>query len=122
MQSQQSSNFDTPLLVRLATLEQQLKQVQELLKQLQDQQRLYVSEREYNIQLQGIQGSVSRIERDVVDMKSKLEAQEKEFRDRDENQKSALASAQFRIVMGVLTFVAGIVSALIIFYITHFKF
>lgn len=122
MQSQQSSNFDTPLLVRLATLEQQLKQVQELLKQLQDQQRLYVSEREYNIQLQGIQGSVSRIERDVVDMKSKLEAQEKEFRDRDDQQKSALASAQFRIVMGVLTFVAGIVSALIIFYITHFKF
>ena len=122
MQSQQSSNFDTPLLVRLATLEQQLKQVQEILKQLQDQQRLYVSEREYNIQLQGIQGSVSRIERDVVDMKSKLEAQEKEFRDRDDQQKSALASAQFRIVMGVLTFVAGIVSALIIFYITHFKF
>lgn len=119
---QQPQSFDTSMLIRLTTLEQQIKVVQDQLKQLQDQQRSYVPEREYNIQLQNIQASVSRIERDVLDMKSKLEAQEKEFRERDEQQKSALASSQLRLVIAVLTFIGGIVSALIIFYVTHIHF
>ncbi|HEY4386771.1 MAG TPA: hypothetical protein VGN34_20125, partial [Ktedonobacteraceae bacterium] len=85
---QQESNV---MSFRLITLEQQLQQVQEQLKS-------YVPQRENELQLQGIQQTVSRIERDAVEVKIRLERQKKETRSHEEIQRTSQAALQIRVL------------------------
>jgi len=101
------------LLYRMTALEQQIKQLQEQLKS-------YVPARENDLQLLNIQTTVSRIERDVVDMKSKQEGMERETRIKDEQQRETQSALQIRFLVSIVSFVVLIVGGIITGYITHF--
>jgi hypothetical protein len=114
------------LTTRVQLLEQQIKMLQELLKSLQDQLKSYVPQPVYELQLQNIQSTVSRIERDVIDVRAKLDVAEKErlqrdeqARLRDEEQSKAQDKFQIKvlwaIVGGVITIAGGVFAA----YATH---
>jgi hypothetical protein len=113
MTPQEPQQDASTMLYRLNFLEQQFKQ-------LHDQLNAYVPVREHDLQLQNIQTTVSRIERDVVDMKVKQEAMEKESRERDERQRESQAAIQIRVLIGFASVVVTIVAGIITGYITHF--
>ena len=101
------------LLYRIADIEQKLKQLQEQLK-------TYVPVSEHALQLQNIQATVARIERDVIEIKSKQETMEKEARERDDQQREAQSALQIRVLVSIVTGVVVIVGSIITGYITHF--
>jgi hypothetical protein len=101
------------MMYRLASLEQQIKQLQEQLK-------LYVPAGEHTLQLQNIQTTVARIERDVIEIKAKQGETEKEVRERDEKQREAQSALQIRFLISVVSFVVLIVGGVVTGYITHF--
>ncbi|HTK08204.1 MAG TPA: hypothetical protein VL485_13615 [Ktedonobacteraceae bacterium] len=104
---------ESVILLRISNVEQQLKLLQEQLKS-------YVPMRENELQLQSIQGTVSRIEHDVIDVKLRVESQEKETREHEEEQRESQAALQIKVLWGVVSLV--IVSGATIFtgYILHF--
>ena len=108
------------ILFRVDGVEKEIKDVQEKLK-------TYVPAKENDLQLQNIQNIVSRVERDVIDIKTrvevikdKMETQDKELRARDEKTKEEQSKSQIRgllfIVSSIITVGAGIVIAIF----THF--
>lgn len=101
------------MLYRITALEEQIKRLQEQLK-------FYVPARENELQLQNIQNSVTRIERDVIDMKAKQQALEKEARDREEQQQKEQASLQIKTLIGIVGFVITVIGGVITAYLTHF--
>lgn len=101
------------MMYRLTSLEQQIKQLQEQLK-------LYVPAGEHTLQLQNIQTTVARIERDVIEIKTKQGETDKEVRERDEKQREAQAALQIRFLISVVSFVVLIVGGVITGYVTHF--
>ncbi len=111
-EEQQPQNVSM-MLYRITLLEQQLHQVQ-------DQLKAYVPAKENELQLQNIQTSVARIERDVIDMKSKQEALEKESRLRDENQKLSQANLQIRAMWAIISAIILAATGVFVGYVTHF--
>lgn len=119
------------MLYMIKTIEQQLAHVQEQLKS-------YVPIRENEIQLRNIQDTVSRIERDVLTMRTKQETMEREARDSAEKQRlaqdaiekeartsaekqrAALATLQIRVLMSFAGAVVTIITLVIAGFITHF--
>jgi type III secretory pathway lipoprotein EscJ len=100
------------MLYMIKTLEQQLQHVQ-------DQLKSFVPIRENDIQLQNVQATVSRIERDVIAMKSKQETMEKEARDAVEKQRASQAALQIRFLLGFASVVVTIVGGVVTGFITH---
>lgn len=101
--------------------------VEKKIKDVQDQLKSYVSVKENELQLQNIQSTVSRIERDVVDIrtrlemiKEKIETQERESRKRDEAQTESQAKLQIRLLYGIVAFVLTVVSGFLVAYFNHF--
>src|SRR6266700_2629629 len=101
------------MLYMIKSLEQQLTHVQEQLKS-------YVPISLNDLQLQNIQTTVSRIERDVVAMKAKQEAMEKDAREAadkqreaTEKQRASLAALQIRFLLGFAGVVVTIISTVI---------
>jgi cation transport ATPase len=120
MMAPQEQPDSATMLYMIKTVEQQLAHIQEQLK-------LYVSIRENDLQLQNIQATVSRTERDVVAMKAKQEAMEKEAREAaekqreaTEKQRAALAALQIRFLLGFASAVITIITLVIVAFITHF--
>lgn len=114
----QVSNMDqthevTALLYRIQALEQQVKHLQEQLK-------AYVPVRENELQLQNIQNSVSRIERDVIAIRTKQEELEKDGQKRDEAQQMSQASLQIKVLWGIVSSLIFVGTSIFIGYITHF--
>lgn len=100
------------MLYRITALEEQIKRLQEQLK-------AYVPARENDLQLQSIQSSVARIERDVIDMKAKQQQMEKEAREQIEHQQQEQAKIQIRVLVGIVGFIITIVGSVLTFYLTH---
>ncbi len=100
------------MLYMIKSLEQQLTHVQEQLKS-------YVPISLNDLQLQNIQTTVSRIERDVVAMKAKQEAMEKDAREAADKQRASLAALQIRFLLGFAGVVVTIISTVIAGFITH---
>lgn len=119
------------MLYMIKALEQQLAHVQEQLKS-------YVPIRENELQIQTLQATASRIERDVIAMKSKQEEIERNARDATEKQRAAMAELQFkqqeaadkqrasiaalqiRVLIGFATAMVAIITSVIAGFITHF--
>lgn len=119
------------MLYMIKTLEQQLAHIQ-------DQLKSYVPIRENEIQIQTLQATASRIERDVIAMKTKQEEIERNARDAAEKQRAALvelqtkqqeaidkqrasiAALQIRALMGFATAMVTIITIVIAGFITHF--
>jgi chromosome segregation ATPase len=100
------------LLFQINALEQQIKQ-------LQDQLKSYVTVRENELQLRLIQDTVSRMERDVVDMKAKQELMEQEARTNNQQQREAQAGLQIRFLVSVVSFVLVVVGGVLTAFLTH---
>jgi hypothetical protein len=107
------------LLLRIELMEREVKRLSE---QLQG----YVPARENDLKVQGIQDSVKRIEgdlseakRQLVELNSKLTAQEQTAQLRDNEQRASQDKLQIRVLVGILSTVGGIIVAVIIFYLTH---
>ncbi|SRR6266699_2094097 len=109
---QPSQESASALLYRITLLEQQLKDVQVQLKS-------YVPVRENDLQLQNIQSSLTRMERDVIEMKSKQEVQDKEARERYEAQEKATAAVQIRFLISVVSTVVLLAVSIITAYAAH---
>lgn len=104
---------------RITALEQQVQQ-------LQGELRLYVPQRENELQLKNIQEIVRRIESDVQDAKKqitgvneKLETQEEKARERSEKQRKEQDDLQIRVLWGVVSFVLVIISGVLVYFFTH---
>lgn len=104
---------DSVLFFRITSLEQQLKLVQ-------DQLKSYVPQRENELHLQSIQGTVSRIEHDVVSVKTRLEAQERETREYEEQQRESQAALQIKVLWGIVSLVLVSGTGIFTGYVTHF--
>jgi len=130
MAPQEQPDLST-MLYMIKTLEQQLVQLREQLK-------TYVPISMNELQLRGVQDTVSRIERDVIAMKAKQEQMEREARDATEKQRAALGDLQFkqqevadkqrasiaalqiRFLIGFATAMVTIITIVIAGFITHF--
>lgn len=115
----QSTNDLTNLLIRINTVEQQVKQVQTELHQ-------YVPASVNDLQLQSIRSSVDRIEHDVSDMRAqltdmnnKLAKQETEARQRDADQRESQANLQIRVLYGIVSAVLAVFVGVLIAFFTH---
>jgi hypothetical protein len=84
------------MVYRISTLEQQFKDVQVQLK-------LYVPASENALRLQFIQDLLSRMERDVVEMKAKQEKQDEDARKRYEDQEKKTSAVQIRFLVSVIS-------------------
>lgn len=100
-QGQQSPQDFSTMLYRLNALEQQVGQ-------LHNQLQLYVPMRENELQLSAIKSTVDRIENDVKQTKLQVS----EMRD-------AQDQLQIRVLLGLVTTVATILSGIVIAYIAH---
>jgi hypothetical protein len=100
------------MLFRIATLEQQLKDLQG---QLAD----YVLKGENTLRLQIIQEAVARMERDVIEMKAKQERQDDEARKRYEDQEKAAAAVQIRFLVSVVSTIVLLAVSIITAYAAH---
>ena len=109
-----------------ATMLYMIKNIEQSVAHVQEQLKTYVPIRENDLQLQNIQSTASRIERDVIAMKAKQEAMEKDAReavekqrDATEKQRASLAALQIRFLIGFAGVVVTIISTVIAGFITH---
>ena len=118
-QSSQPAHM-TDLLLRINTVETQVKQVQVQLNQ-------YVPASVNDLQLQSIRSAVDRIERDISEMKrqfnelnTKLITQETEAKQRDAAQRESQDKLQIRVLQAIISIVITILGGVLIGYLTHF--
>lgn len=109
------------------TLSYRLDGVEKLLNNLQGQLQQYVPQRENELRLQSIQGSVADIKGDVAeirkqinDMTQKMANQDTDAQKRDSAQRESQDKLQIRVLWGVVSTVMMILVALLIAYLTHF--
>lgn len=93
----------------LSTISYRLDSVERQVMQLHTQLQMYVPVRENELQLQAIKSTVERIEDDVKDTKRQV-GEMKESQDK----------LQIRVLVGIVTTVATILSGIVIAYIAHF--
>ncbi|GCE11150.1 hypothetical protein [Tengunoibacter tsumagoiensis] len=110
----------TTFVFRLATLEQD---VTELKKQLS----FYVPTRENELQIKNIRDIVDRIGKDVNDargqlseLNNKLSLQESEAQKREAELRENQAALQIRVLWGALSLIIGILTSVLVGYVTHF--
>lgn len=110
----------TALAIRLAVIEQQVHQ-------LQTQLQMYVPVRENELQLQTIQGTVSRIELEIQDAKKQLTdlnerllRQKDELLQKDTEQREKQDKLQIKALWFIVSTVIGILTALLVAYLSHF--
>ena len=118
-QSASQPGHMTDLLLRINTVETQVKQVQVQLNQ-------YVPTTVNDLQLQSIRAAVDRIERDIAEMKrqfnelnTKLITQETDAKQRDALQRESQDKLQIRVLQGIVTAIITIFLGVIIGYLTH---
>ena len=118
-QSASQPGHMTDLLLRINTVETQVKQVQVQLNQ-------YVPTTVNDLQLQSIRAAVDRIERDIAEMKrqfnelnTKLITQETDAKQRDALQRESQDKLQIRVLQGIVTAIITIFIGVIIGYLTH---
>ncbi len=118
-QSSQPAHM-TDLLLRINTVETQVKQVQVQLNQ-------YVPASVNDLQLQSIRSAVDRIERDISEMKrqfnelnTKLITQETEAKQRDAAQRESQDKLQIRVLQAIISIVITVLIGVFIAYLTHF--
>lgn len=113
------------------TLSYRLDGVEKQLSNLQGQLQQYVPQRENELRLQSIQGSVMDIKGDVAeirkqinDMSQKMIDQEAAAQKRDNAQRETIDKKQIRDLRYFVTSVIGVfltvLAALIIYYVTNF--
>lgn len=103
-----------------STLMFQINALEQQIKNLQDQLKSYVTVRENDLQLQNIQSTVSRMERDVLDIKTNQAAMEREARAHNEQLQKEQATLQIRFLTAVVSFIVVIVGGVVTAYLTHF--
>lgn len=110
---------ESGLTVRLAFIEQQVRQ-------LQSQLQTYVPIRENELQLRGIQETVNRIEREVqdakkqlVDMNDRLVRQKEELQTKDTEQREKQDKLQIKALWFIVSTVIGVLTALLVAYLTR---
>lgn len=115
-----------PQQIDIASLTFRITALEQHVQQLQGELRLYVPQRENELQLKSIQEIVRRIESDVQDAKKqitevygKLETQEEKARERSEKQRKEQDDLQIRVLWGVVSFVLVVLSGVLIYYFTH---
>lgn len=111
MQQHQPQDTST-MLYRIGELERQIHEIREQLK-------TYVPATVNDIQLQNIQSSLARMERDVVEMKTKQEKVEEEARKRYEQQENTISTLQIRFLIAVVTTVVTIIGSIVVSYVGH---
>jgi hypothetical protein len=119
--SQQPTNNNlTDMLIRINTVEQQIKHVQIQLNQ-------YVTIDVNNLQLQSIHLVVDRIEHDVGDLKhqfvelnAKLSIQDIDAKQRDAAQRESQDKLQIRVLYGIVSIAIAVLIGVLIAYFTHF--
>lgn len=96
-------------------------------KRLNDQLQLYVPSSINDLRIQGVQGSVNwiaqevnEVKRQLVDMNTKLIANEQEAQRRDAAQKASQDRLQIRVLIGVLTTIVSIASGVLVLFLSHF--
>ena len=107
------------LLVRVETLERDLKK-------LGEQLQTYVPARENDIRLQSIQDSVKRTESDVSkikdqlsDLYTKLTNQDQASQVRDNSRRAAQDRLQIKYLTGIIAFFFTILAGLLVAFLTH---
>lgn len=113
------NNNMTDMLLRINTVEQQVKQVQVQLNQ-------YVPASVNDLQLQSIRSSVDRIEHDVFDMKrqffdlnTKLATQDTEAKQRDAAQRESQDKLQINVLRGIISVAIAVLVGVLIVYFTR---
>lgn len=111
--------YDT-IVYRLIVLENTVKQ-------LQEQFKLYVPLREHALQLDAIRDTTTRTEQEVIRLKTqvesvndKIEIHGKEALKRDTEQSESLSKLQIRILWGAVSIVLAILGGVFVNYISHF--
>lgn len=100
------------LLFRVNNLEQ-------IVKDLQLQMREYVRTKENDLQLQNIEGTVGRIEREVIDAKKQLVDVNNKLITQDATQRESQDKLQIRVLWGIVSAVGAILIAVLIAFLTH---
>ncbi len=107
------------LLVRVETLERDLKK-------LGEQLQTYVPARENDIRLQSIQDSVKRTESDVSkikdqlsDLYTKLTNQDQASQVRDNSRRAAQDRLQIQYLTGIIAFFFSVLAGLLVAFLTH---
>lgn len=110
----------------LNTLHYRMENLEHQVKNIQEQLRLYVTQRENELQLRTIQQSVERTEQEaarirqqITDLATRIEQQEKEARARDEEQRQSQDKLQIRVLYGIVSVVITILVGVLIAYLTH---
>jgi transposase len=97
---------------RLVSLEKELMEVK---KQL----NMYVPLRENDLQLKTIHETVDRIEKQLAGLGEKILAQEFEMQKREAAAQRRQASLQIKILWGTVSTIVGLLTSVLVGYITH---
>lgn len=100
------------LLFRVSNLEQ-------IVKDLHQQMREYVRTKENDLQLQNIEGTVGRIEREVIDAKKQIVDVNNKLITQDATQRESQDKLQIRVLWGIVSAVGAILVAVLIAFLTH---
>lgn len=105
---------------RITAVEQQLKNIQEQMHQ-------YELARENDLKFQNMKAEVDRLARDQAEIKAeqariniRITEQDTESQRRDTAQRESQSQLQIRVLATVVTTVIGILTAVLIGYVTHF--
>jgi predicted nucleic acid-binding Zn-ribbon protein len=105
---------------RLAAFEKELSEVKQQL-------RYYVSVKENDLQLKGIQTTVNRIEQEVQEAQKRigevdnqLVTQEMDAQKQNAALRESQASLQIRVLWGTVSTILTILTSILIGYLTHF--
>lgn len=97
---------------RVLTLEKELENVKRQL-------NLYVPLRENDLQLRVIHETVDRIEEQLADVRSKITLQEQEMLDKEATMQHNQANLQIKILWGTVSTIVGLMTSVMVGYITH---
>jgi cation transport ATPase len=117
----------TDLLIRINSIEQQIKQWQQQVQQLQQAQSQFVLTNVNDLHLLSIKSSADRIEDDIRDLKAQfadlseqLSAQGTDAQNRETKQQQDQDQLKIRILWGIVSTIIGFLLALLVAYLTHF--
>ena len=97
---------------RISSLERELEDIK---KQLM----MYVPLRENELQLKAIHDTVERTEKQLESVSAKLIVQEIEMQKREASLRSSQANMQIKILWGTVSAVIGLLSSILVGYVTH---
>jgi hypothetical protein len=97
---------------RMLSLERELASVK-------TQLSLYVPFRENDLQLKVINDTVDRIEKELADLGSKIIAQEHEAQQREATVQRSQSNLQIKILWGTVSTIIGLITSVLVGYVTH---